>query len=284
MPIAPSINPTVNPTSVPTWIASVLQQIGAPLTTANVQALKLWAGSENTAAQYNPLATTLGSPASGVSIPGSSQFNSVGVQNYASESTGSAAMASTLNEPRYASIKNAFLNGNDLPGIIAAVNASPWGSHIGSGTQPLGTESTTAGATATLTSASGTAGCNASKGIGGLGITLLSGCQLKALKGGALALAGGLLLVTGTVLIIAKTGLGKKAVEATGAGYIAEKVMSRSPSKSTASPQPSAAEMSGDPNRRGSASSKLKMVNRPGARDAAPIERTVPAGPDGPAF
>jgi hypothetical protein len=278
MVVTAPIAPTTSPTSVPTWIAGVLNGIGAPINATNVQALKLWAGAEGTAAQYNPLATT-------EPYNGASNFNSVGVKNYPSEAAGTSATVATLNQSNMSGIKSALVSGAPLSSIVAAINASPWGSHIGPGTQPSnGSLATSGGTNATLTSATGTAGCNASKGIGGLGITIVSGCQLKALKGGLLALGGGLLLVTGVVLIIAKTGLGKKAVEATGAGYVAEKVMSRSPSKSTASPQPSDAELRGDPNRRGSASSKLKYVSRPGARDAAPIERTVPAGPDGPAF
>lgn len=253
--MATTVAPATRPVNTPDWIAGVLNGIGAPITTTNVEALKLWAGAEGTKAQYNPLATT--EPGQGAS-----NFNSVGVKNYPSEAVGVQATVSTLNQQNMAGIKNALVQGDNLSTIIAAINSSPWGSHIGSGTTPQSGESTTG---ATLTSETGSAGCNASGGIGGLGITLLSGCQLKALKGGALALAGGILLLAGTVLIVAKTGLGKKAVEATGVGFVAEKVVgARQARASTVDSQPSAAEMSGDPNRPGSASSRIKPVSRPG--------------------
>ena len=81
-----------------------------------IQALKIWQGYENTNACWNPLATTWGRP-------GSSDFNSVGVKNYANRDDGIAATANTLgtkNIGNYKSIRQMFaLQGFDEGGLRA---------------------------------------------------------------------------------------------------------------------------------------------------------------------
>ena len=52
-------------------------QLNMPITSENVKAITAWEQAEGTAASFNPLATTQGG------FSGESQFNSVGVKNYA---------------------------------------------------------------------------------------------------------------------------------------------------------------------------------------------------------
>lgn len=135
------------------------------------------------------------------------------------------------------------------PGQIAAIAQGPQNkaayasavdnvyAQLNSGVSPsaISGSTTSSGQSATLTAANTTSSdCGLSGGIktpgilGSVGsVTLLNGCQLKALKGGLIVLAGGVLLVTGVVLIVAKTGIGGKVVDATGAGFVASKVTSR---------------------------------------------------------
>jgi hypothetical protein len=223
-------NPSI--TNTPSWIVGVLNGIGAPLTSQNVQALKLWAGAEGTSARNNPLATTLGSPQSGVTIAGSTQFNQVGVQNYPNESTGVAATVQTLKQ--YPQITTALRNSANTETTVAAINSSPWGSHIGPGTNP----SNGAGASGNSSTTSGSS-CDGSPGIKTPGIfgsvgsfTILSGCQLKALKGGLFVVAGGLIMIVGVVLIVGKgSKVGKTLVGLTPVGRAVQAVPSGNPSR-----------------------------------------------------
>ena len=78
------------------WSA-VLNALGAPPTPLNVGELASWSSREGTSAAWNPLATT-------VKEPGSSPFNSIGVQNFSSMFAGEQATAQTLREGYYAPI------------------------------------------------------------------------------------------------------------------------------------------------------------------------------------
>lgn len=77
------------------WAQATLVAIGAPSDPGtdagkrNISFLEAWKKAEGTAAAYNPLATTL-------TAPGSSDFNTTGVQNYATANDGIAATAKTL--------------------------------------------------------------------------------------------------------------------------------------------------------------------------------------------
>ena len=73
-----------------------LVALGMPATTTRTEIIIGWENKENTAATYNPLATTL-------RVPGSKPFNSVGVQNYPSFVVGvTASVATFTNFPRSA--------------------------------------------------------------------------------------------------------------------------------------------------------------------------------------
>lgn len=107
------------------WAAALLRQAKWPVTGSNVCALSGWAiaeGGHFTArgARFNPLNTTQGAPDSTI-------FNSVGVRNYPDWSVGLSATLTTLNLPAYTAIRFALATGNNALAVLAAVDASPWG-------------------------------------------------------------------------------------------------------------------------------------------------------------
>jgi hypothetical protein len=73
----------------PQWAALFLARIGAPVCGNNLVTVVAWQAQEGTRAAWNPLATTRG-------MPGSTRFNSHGVQNYASLEEGLQATLLTL--------------------------------------------------------------------------------------------------------------------------------------------------------------------------------------------
>lgn len=99
------------------WITAFLTSIGAPATTANINSISSWIAHEsvypgngvNSGGLYNPLNTTLVES-------GSSDYNSVGVQNYVSEAQGLEATVSTLLGGNYNDIVAALRSGNGLCG------------------------------------------------------------------------------------------------------------------------------------------------------------------------
>lgn len=91
------------------FAASVLKTAGFPVTAANVASVEAWVRREGGGGVNNPLNTTL-------RMPGSSSFNSVGVQNYGSLSTGILATARTLLGGGYSDLIAAFKSGNGLCG------------------------------------------------------------------------------------------------------------------------------------------------------------------------
>ena len=105
------------------WIKAFLSTIGAPSTTANINSLAAWMrhefGSWPPSAKNNPFATTQ-------KMPGSTQFNSVGVQNYASAADGVSANAQTITNGRYSGIVNALKAGNGICGGAFANEFSTW--------------------------------------------------------------------------------------------------------------------------------------------------------------
>lgn len=211
--------PATKPANAPSWVTGILNGIGAPVTATNIKALEVWHQFEQSGASNNPFNTTL-------TTGTSTSYNSVGVQNYPDESTGVAATVQTLNQSNMSGIKTALVNGESLASIEAAINASPWGTHISSGAQNGNTalnSTPNASSSAGGTSASD---CGNGKGID-LKVTSITACQLKAVKGGLLAVAGGFLMLAGVALVISKTGLGKKVVEGTGIGIAAELVGKR---------------------------------------------------------
>jgi hypothetical protein len=81
----------------------LLQKLGAKTTDENLKFLYAWRQSEGKSGKYNPFNTTQ-------SMPGSTNFNSVGVKNYASIDDGLNATIKTLNNGRYNCIVNGLKN------------------------------------------------------------------------------------------------------------------------------------------------------------------------------
>ncbi len=107
-----------------TWAKALLQQIGMPLTGANVAAVTAWEMAEgghwHNSAHYNPLNTTQPEP-------GATSMNSVGVKAYLSWAQGFRATITTLHNGYYEKILAALRAGNDAIAVSHAVAASPWG-------------------------------------------------------------------------------------------------------------------------------------------------------------
>ncbi|MGH2724370.1 MAG: hypothetical protein ACRDI0_08930 [Actinomycetota bacterium] len=89
----------------------------------NVITVVAWAAQENTAAGWNPLATTFG-------MTGSTRFNWAGVQNYVSLEQGLQATVLTLERGMgvygYAPIVDALRRCADPMETARAINASRW--------------------------------------------------------------------------------------------------------------------------------------------------------------
>src|SRR5215469_7391453 len=98
------------------WATSVLKQGGWPVTTANQQSLIAWALLEGGGGSYNPLNTTQG--------PGSN-FNSVGVKNFASWDQGVTNTVATINNGYYPNIVADLRSGAGLSGN-ASGNLQTW--------------------------------------------------------------------------------------------------------------------------------------------------------------
>jgi hypothetical protein len=91
------------------WARSFLATIGAPQTSANIQSVMAWIHREGGGGKNNPLNTTL-------SMPGATDFNSVGVKNYATIAIGILANAKTLMGGGYSDVLSALKSGHGLCG------------------------------------------------------------------------------------------------------------------------------------------------------------------------
>jgi hypothetical protein len=118
------------------WAKDFLKQVGAPVTSQNIAAMTTWMAAEGGGgggatglgindAMYNPLNTKQHMPGSWK--PGDMSEDVQAYQNYAS---GMQATVKTIKNGRYTNILAALKKGNDASGVLAAVNASPWGTHI----------------------------------------------------------------------------------------------------------------------------------------------------------
>jgi peptidoglycan hydrolase CwlO-like protein len=105
------------------WARLFLQHIGAPACRDNLVALVAWQAAEGTSAAWNPLATTL-------PMPGSTAFNSAGVQNYDSLAQGLDAIQSTLVRGAstfgYGAVLSSLSACSSATTTAAAINASSW--------------------------------------------------------------------------------------------------------------------------------------------------------------
>jgi len=119
------------PTSSPDdWAKSLLTRLGVdPNSQTNIDAIKIWMKKESggvwgKGASYNPLNTTL-------NMEGASNFNSVGVKNYATAEQGIEATAQTLTGNQssargYDQIVNLMKSGASQAEILSAISASSW--------------------------------------------------------------------------------------------------------------------------------------------------------------
>jgi hypothetical protein len=107
------------------WANDFLNALGMPTTASNVQAITAWQQAEGTKAAFNPLATTQGGYA------GETQFNSVGVKNFASYQDGLDANVKVITNGRYGNILAALQQGTSAMDVAQAVAASPWGTGTG---------------------------------------------------------------------------------------------------------------------------------------------------------
>jgi peptidoglycan hydrolase CwlO-like protein len=105
------------------WARLFLGELGAPSCRENLVALVAWQAAEGTSAAWNPLATTL-------PMPGSTSFNSVGVQNYVSLAQGVDAIHQTLlrgaSTYGYGAILDSLARCADASTTAGAINASFW--------------------------------------------------------------------------------------------------------------------------------------------------------------
>ena len=81
----------------------LLQELGAPTSEENLKFLHAWRQSEGKSGKYNPFNTTQ-------SMMGATNFNNVGVKNYASTDDGFKATIKTLKNGRYNCIVNGLKN------------------------------------------------------------------------------------------------------------------------------------------------------------------------------
>ena len=106
------------------WCVSLLDRLGAPVTSENLRGLFAWIGAESNAASLlNPLATT-------EDAPGARNANSVGVKGYPNDEIGLDATVRTLHNGHYPGILAALARGNSALAVTNAVAASPWGTGI----------------------------------------------------------------------------------------------------------------------------------------------------------
>jgi hypothetical protein len=107
------------------WAQDFLTKLGAPVTASNVQAVSAWEQAEGTKASFNPLATTQGG------YTGETQFNSVGVKNFATYQDGIDANVKVITNGLYGNILAALQQGTSAMDVAKAITSSPWGTGSG---------------------------------------------------------------------------------------------------------------------------------------------------------
>lgn len=100
----------------------LLAGLDSPAQLSNLYALVAWMTAEGSEARFNPLATTR-------LMPGSTDFNSVHVQNYLNLEQGVHATVLTLRERghRYGPIRRHLRRAHAAPKTLKAVEQSAWG-------------------------------------------------------------------------------------------------------------------------------------------------------------
>jgi hypothetical protein len=115
------------------WATAFLSQINAPITRDNLVVMVAWEASEGTMATWNPLATTFDEP-------GSTTYNSSGVQNYISKGQGIDATVATLDRPGHgyeAILSGLRASAKDMS-TAEAINRSDWCSGCAGGSYVTG--------------------------------------------------------------------------------------------------------------------------------------------------
>jgi peptidoglycan hydrolase CwlO-like protein len=115
------------------WAATLIRALGVSACRDNMVVIVAWEANEGTSASWNPLDTTL-------KMPGSTTYNSVGVQNYRSEAQGLQATMNTLHETGlgYAAILSDLARCAPAMTTGWAVNASMWCRGCNGGTYVVG--------------------------------------------------------------------------------------------------------------------------------------------------
>jgi len=105
-----------------TWALDWLDRAKLPITAENIQVAYSWEYSESGGGggMWNPFNTT-------EPWPGATDFNSVGVKNYASRDDGLDALATVIHQRYYTNVVAHFMAGNDARATADAITASPWG-------------------------------------------------------------------------------------------------------------------------------------------------------------
>lgn len=100
----------------------LIRELGYPYTIHNRRAFASWMQSEGGKARFNPLNTTK-------LMPGSTSYNDVGVQNYASLDDGVKATADTLRENQrgYDRIRRCLRLNYSAKTTVSAMGDSAWG-------------------------------------------------------------------------------------------------------------------------------------------------------------
>lgn len=109
-----------SPISKYSWALALVQALGGTPTPQIVNLLVAWIDKEGTAAAWNPLAIT-------GKASGSTQFNSIGVQNFTSFQQGVQATAQFLQNGRYNDIVAAIRSGNVALALDAPQEFDTWG-------------------------------------------------------------------------------------------------------------------------------------------------------------
>lgn len=102
------------------FYAKLLENLGAPISEENLKFLYAWRQSEGKAGRFNPFNTTW-------SLPGSTNFNSVGVKNYQSLEDGMVATIKTLKNGRYNCIVDGLKNDIGATNIAKCESLKTWG-------------------------------------------------------------------------------------------------------------------------------------------------------------
>ncbi len=108
----------------PIFETGLCKQLGITFTPDVHAFFVAWQHAEGATAAFNPFDTEL-------RLPGSTNYNSAGVQNYRSLGQGIQATASTLKNGYYPLILAALKDGSNAYQMANALAQSPWGTGIG---------------------------------------------------------------------------------------------------------------------------------------------------------